>query len=108
MRLVTFTLILAAGLATAGAASAQMGGWEGTQGYEIGHTDPDPFNNSNSPAPSRAYIKKLTALSYKIVEQRAEDGGTLTSQHLTSLQRELNWLNHQYEVGSSLRVRPTA
>jgi hypothetical protein len=107
MRFATLNLVLVAGLAMAGAASAQIGGWEGTQGYTITQ-NLDPAAPALQPGPARAYLKKLTALSYKIVEQRAVDGGTLTLQHLTSLQRELNGLNRQYQVGSSLRVRPTA
>jgi hypothetical protein len=107
MRFATFTLVLAAGLAMAGVASAQMGGWEGAQGYTITQ-DLDPARPALRVGPPGAYLKRLTALSYKIVEQRAEDGGTLTPGHLTSLQRELSRLNRQYQVASSLLVRPTA
>ncbi len=50
------------------------------------------------------YVKKLTALSYKILAVRSQDGGKLSPQHLASLQHELSQLKREYRIGGGLRV----
>ena len=102
MRLATFTLILAAALATAAPALAQM---MTAAPIPNGMGSSTSDNSVSGPIVSKFYVKKVTALSYKILETRVEDGGQLTPEHLAGLQRELDQLNRQYGVRTSLRVR---
>jgi hypothetical protein len=54
----------------------------------------------------KVYQKKITAFSYKVLEQKAEDGGKLTPDHAAGLQRELDRLNIQYGVRTKMRINP--
>ena len=103
----TSVLALAAGaaLALTGPAFAQMmmGGYPGPTSSMDGSQAAYQYNHERDlPA---AYVKKLAALSDKILQMRAEDGGKLTPEHLDSLQHELVQLKRQYHVAADLRVR---
>jgi hypothetical protein len=102
MRICVLALAAAAALATAAPAFAQLA----TAACVPNGMGSSSSNNASGSSPlSKTYLKKLTALSYKILEVRTEDGGKLAADHLASLQHELNRLNLQYDVRSSLRVR---
>jgi hypothetical protein len=72
--------------------------------------DPGSENMSRAAYPQedqvvpKAYQKKIAAFSYKVLEQKAEDGGKLTPEHAANLQHELNRLNQQYGVRTKLRI----
>jgi hypothetical protein len=72
--------------------------------------DPGSENMSRAAYPQedqgapKAYQKKITAFSYRVLEQKAEDGGKLTPQHAAALQHELDQLNQQYGVRTKLRI----
>jgi hypothetical protein len=110
MRLTTFTLILAAGLAMAGAASAQIGGWEGTQGYTIpGANDGGAQYNligPQRPYPRRLYIAiaqnrynaQVLVLKAKMRQLIRHDGGQLSDEHRAGLQNQLDELNRSFGI----------
>jgi hypothetical protein len=105
MRIYILALATGAALALASPAFAQMGLSAAT-----GPGGAVPSQNQYQYLPNdhslpQSYVKQVTALSYRTVELRAEDGGKLTPEHLASLQRELNQLKRQYHVTSSLRIR---
>jgi hypothetical protein len=52
-----------------------------------------------------AYVKKITALSYRTLALRTEDGGKLTPEHLAGLQRELTHLKRKYRVVDDRRIK---
>lgn len=108
MRLAAFTLILTAGLATAGMASAQMGGWEGTQGYTIPHADPPQYGLTGQPLayPRRLYIAvaqdrynaQVMALKAQMKILTRRDGGRLSDEHRAALQGRLDELNRSFGI----------
>ena len=100
----TQVLALAAGAAVAfsGPALAQMGGMM-PMGPGSGTNDAQYLQEDRSLPP--AYVKQVTALSYRTLELRAEDGGKLTAEHRASLQRELDRLNREYRVRGDLRIK---
>ncbi|THD68156.1 hypothetical protein [Phenylobacterium sp.] len=51
------------------------------------------------------YVKQVTALSYRVLETKAEDGGRLTPEHAASLQQELDALNREFHVRPPFRIR---
>jgi hypothetical protein len=53
---------------------------------------------------SRDYVKKVTALSYRVLALRAQDGGELTPEHLGGLRRELDQLKRRYHVVADFQV----
>ena len=106
MRVCTIALATAAALALAAPAFAQVGTsvGDGFAGY-VNPSQPDAGPDSSSLP--KSYMKKVTDLSYKVMEQRREDGGKLTPEHLASMQREFDRLNHQYGIRSSVRLAGT-
>ena len=108
MRLATFTLILAAGLATAGVAAAQMGG--GAQGFTIpgandagnqyGITDrPRPYPRRLSIALAQNhYNAQVMALKAKMQILTRQDGGQLSDEHKAALQSQLDELNRSFGI----------
>jgi hypothetical protein len=50
-------------------------------------------------------VKKITALSYRTLALRTEDGGKLTPEHLARLQRELTHLKREYRVVDDRRIK---
>ena len=101
IRVLAFAGAVAIALATP--AFAQMGGYPGPQSYMDGRQASSQYNLNDHALP-QAYVKKVTALSYRTLELRAEDGGTLTPEHLTTLQRELDGLKREYHVVAGLRI----
>ncbi len=104
MRTQILILMSAAALALAAPAFAQgsvAGG--GQLGPGMG-TNNSQYLQEDRGLP-QAYVKQVTALSFRALELRAEDGGRLTSEHRTSLQRELDRLKREYRVRSDLRVK---
>jgi hypothetical protein len=103
MRIRVLALTAGAALALAAPAFAQMG-----LGAPLG---PGSINQNtyqyipNDRSLPQGYVKKVTALSYKTLELRAEDGGKLTPEHLASLQRELNAITRQYRVWADFRIK---
>jgi hypothetical protein len=98
-------LATGAALALAAPAHAQMGPMS-----PMGPGGTVPSQNQYQYLPNdhslpQGFVKQVTALSYRTLELRAEDGGKLTPEHLASLQRELDQLKRQYHVTSSLRIR---
>jgi hypothetical protein len=91
-------LALAAGAALAAPAFAQMG--LGSMPSQNQHQYV-PDDRSFPPA----YMKQVTALSYRVLEIKAEDGGRLTAEHAVALQRELDALNREFHVRPPFRVR---
>ena len=102
MRICVLALATAAAVAAAAPAFAQLA-TAACIPSGMGSSSSD--NSLSGPIVSKFYVKKVTALSYKILEARAEDGGKLTPEHLASLQQELDQLNRQYDIRTSLRVR---
>jgi hypothetical protein len=100
MRLATFALILAAGLAAAGMASAQMGGWQGTQNYSIQGDSLGPYSIHNDHQPiSRVQVRynaKILALKAKMRTLTRQDGGQLSDEHKAGLQSQLDELNRSF------------
>ena len=106
MGILIVTVATAAAQAAAAPASAQM--LTATGGTPSGEGQASAGSPSGSLGLSKFYLQKVTALSYRIVEVRAQDGGTLTPEHLASLQHEFNRLNRQYDVKTPFRVRASA
>jgi hypothetical protein len=100
MRFRTLCLIVAGGVAAAGAARAQPGAM----------MVPQPPVQAYSPLPpmaSRAelaavnrevYGSRLRSLRAKTLKLKAQDGGELSAQHAANLQQELDKLNRTYGV----------
>ncbi len=103
MRHGLFALATAAALALAAPAFAQLGTsvGEGFAGY-VNPSQPDA--GPDGAGLPKSYMKKVTDLSFKVLEQRREDGGRLTPEHLAMLQRQFDRLNHSYGLRSSLRL----
>ena len=80
-----------------------MGGYPGPQSSVDGSQASRQYNLNDHALPP-AYVKKLTALSYRTLELRAEDGGRLTSEHRATLQHELDDLKREYHVWPELRI----
>ncbi len=51
-------------------------------------------------------MKKVTALSYRTLEIKAEDGGRLSPEHAAALQNELTLLQRQYRIRADFRINP--
>jgi hypothetical protein len=98
-------LALAAGAVLALSAPAFAQGLSPMAPMEPGseHMGKAAFPQEDQGVP-KAYQKKITAFSYKVLEQKAEDGGKLTPEHAAALQHELDRLNQQYGVRTKLRV----
>jgi len=101
MRIKVFAPAAVVALALAGSAFAQMApigpGGVNQSAYQYipdGHA-----------APPEAFTKGLTALSYRTLAVRAEDGGKLTPAHQSDLQQELNQLARKYRVMVDYRIR---
>jgi hypothetical protein len=99
MRNLVFTLAAGAAITLSGPAFAQMA----SIGPGSGKNNSQYLPEDRS-LPS-AYVKKVTALSYRTLELRSEDGGKLTPEHRAELQQELNQLKHDYHVGIELRIK---
>jgi hypothetical protein len=103
MRICVVVLAAGAALALTAPAFAQMGL---SPQIGPGSTNQNTYQYiPNDRSLPQGYVKKVTALSYKTLELRAEDGGKLTPEHLTSLQRELNALARQYRVRADFRIK---
>jgi hypothetical protein len=105
MRIYTLALATGAALALASPAFAQMG-----LSVPMGPGGAVPSQNQYQYLPNdhslpQSYVKKVTALSYRTLELRAEDGGKLTPEHRASLQHELDQLKREFRVTSSLRIK---
>jgi hypothetical protein len=102
MRIRILALTIAAVLASAGAAAAQV-----TNGTAVNAPEaPGQEGSANQTlvGPSEAgsrhyrYLMKVETLREKVVETQAKDGGKLTPEHEASLKRELDKLNRTYGV----------
>jgi hypothetical protein len=101
-----FVLVLATGAALMLAAPvfAQSSGPGAAQIGPDSGTNNSQYLQEDRSLP-QAYVKKVTALSYRTLELRAEDGGKLTPEHRASLQQELDQLKREYRVRTGLRIR---
>jgi hypothetical protein len=103
MRLAAFSLILTAGLALAGAASAQMMGQMG-QGMMMGTmpsanaTYGGDLNQPGVPTAQQRYAARIMALKQKMAKLTQQDGGQLSDEHKASLQRELDGVNKSFGI----------
>jgi hypothetical protein len=104
MRICVLALAAGAALALPTPGFSQMAGYPGPQSFMDGSQNGHQYLPNDHALP-QAYLKKVTALSYRTLELRAEDGGKLTPEHLASLQRELNALARQYRVRADFRIK---
>jgi hypothetical protein len=102
MRIRTLALAAGSALALAAPAFAQMGNMA-PMGPSSVNQNRDQYLQEDRSLP-QAYVKKVTALSYRTLEIKAEDGGRLTPEHAATLQRELDQLQRQYRVRADLRI----
>lgn len=110
MRLATFSLILAAGFASAGGASAQMGaGTMGSMGQmgqgQMMSSQPSASatfgagdDGARFPTAQQRYAARIQALRQKMAKLTREDGGQLSDEHKAGLQRELDGLNKSFGI----------
>lgn len=99
MRVCLAALVALGALAQAGAAAAQsdmmpmmnnpMAGM--AHGQDIGPTTPMMTKRDR-------YLMKLASLRQKTIKTKARDGGQLTPEHATSLQKELDELNKAFGI----------
>jgi hypothetical protein len=89
-------LAIAGALAQAGAAAAQDGMMMMNQVPAQAH---DQYTGQ-APMPTKhdRYLMKLASLRQKTIRTKTKDGGQLTPEHATGLQRELDDLNKQFGV----------